>query len=72
MFLNKELAKYSDVKKEMQNLTEQVEKLKVENNKIKVDNENLKKELNAEYNSNQNLSNRIEKCNSVFLRLRKC
>ena len=69
---NKELSKYKDVKFKIQQLSKEVDLLKKENNSFKDKNKKLEQEISSLTNNNRNLQNRIEKCNSGFLRLRKC
>jgi hypothetical protein len=69
---NKELAGYKKVKNKIQNLNQQIEVLKEANNKIKAENNSLNQEITEVSEDNRNLRNRIEKCNSGFIRVRKC
>ncbi len=69
---NQELASYKNVKNKIKNLTQQLQVLKEENNKTKNENNSLKQEVTRISQENNNLRNRIEKCNSGFLRFRKC
>ena len=69
---NQELASYKNVKNQIKNLTQQLEVVKEDNDKTKNENNSLKQEVTRIYQENNNLRNRIEKCNSGFLRFRKC
>lgn len=69
---NEELTSYKDVKEKIQQLTQQLEGLEEDNNIIKHENNSLKQEITIFSEENLNLRNRIENCNSGFIRLRKC
>ncbi|HYW21236.1 MAG TPA: hypothetical protein VE956_18445 [Nodularia sp. (in: cyanobacteria)] len=69
---NEELASYKNVKSKIQSLNQKVEVLKKDNNIIKAENNSLKEEVTKISDDNRNLRNRIEKCNSGFVRFRKC